>query len=111
MSRGIAAKIRSIPHWLHRDRGLQLHQQSRVDEALPRLLRLCVARLLAEVRLTHLVAARKFSRCSACDYPPLGENVPVVRDGERLMHVLFDEEHSNPALIDLADDVEVLLDQ
>ena len=34
-----------------------------------------------------------------------------MRDGERLVHVLLDQEHRDAALVDLADDVEILLHQ
>jgi CBS domain-containing protein len=39
------------------------------------------------------------------------QHITVMGDGKRLMHVLLDKEYCDPAVIDPADDVEVLPDQ
>src|SRR6202048_1697251 len=44
-------------------------------------------------------------------HPALGQDISVIGDGERLMHILLHKKDRNATLVDLADDVEVLLDE
>src|SRR5499433_1448490 len=66
---------------------------------------------LSEIGFAHLRAPRELVRPPGRGHAPLRQDVAVVRDGERLMHVLLDQKHRDAARIDLPDDIEILLDQ
>ena len=42
---------------------------------------------------------------------PFDSTIAVMRDRKRLVHVLLDQKHGDAALVDAADDVEILLHQ
>src|SRR5262249_8398531 len=55
---------------------------------------------LSEIGFAHLRAPRELVRPPGRGYAPLRQDVAVVRDGERLMHVLLDQKHRDAARID-----------
>src|ERR1700752_1388504 len=64
---------------------------------------------LAEIRPPHAVVAQKLLAAAAEGDRPRLQHVSVVRDRERLVRVLLDEQHRGPAGVDLPDDPEDLL--
>src|SRR5689334_15848139 len=64
-----------------------------------------------EIGLAYLGAARELVGPAGGDHASLREHVAVVGDGQRLVHVLLDQEHGDAASVDLAHDIEILLDQ
>src|SRR6185437_17075420 len=62
-----------------------------------------------EVRLFHFLVATQILGRSAGNDAALHEYVAVMRNGERLMHVLLDQKHRHAAVVDPLDDVERLL--
>ena len=64
---------------------------------------------LTEVRLPHLLVATQILGRPAGNDAPLHKHVAVMRNSERLMHVLLDQKHRYATIVDALDDVERLL--
>src|SRR4051812_39582589 len=65
----------------------------------------------AKISLLDFLGLADLGRRTFHHHSALGQNISVIGDGERLMHILLHKEDRNAALLDLADDVEVLLDE
>src|SRR6185437_16757948 len=65
----------------------------------------------AEIGFTYLVTAGEVGRRALGDDPAFGKYIAVMRDGERLVDVLFDQKDGDAARVDVLDDSEVLLHQ
>src|SRR5262245_38199338 len=60
------------------------------------------AHRLPEIRFAYLRAPGELIWPAGRDHAPLGQHIAVVRDGERLMHVLLDQKHRDATRVDLA---------
>src|SRR6187431_2076364 len=66
---------------------------------------------LGKISVAHLLATSKFGGAPRRDHAALRKHITVMRDRQRLVHVLLDQENGDPALVNLADDIEVVFDQ
>src|SRR3954468_2643890 len=64
-----------------------------------------------KISLVDLFGLGEFAWLAFRYHAALGQNISVVGDSERLVHVLLHEKDGNATFVDLADDVEILLDE